>query len=259
MRGTADWDSVAGAWERRGPQRLWRAHSDAVNGALLVEWLPEGGRRALKTDAFDEAFGSGLAAPLEERFDAVWEVDVAPAVLRAARRRHPGLRVVAADVRRLPFGDATVDVVVSLSTLDHFEEVDSIETALAEIARVVRPGGRVVVTLDNPENPLVAVRNRLPWPWLRRIGLVPYYVGKTLGRRRLRASLERHGFDVRAAAVIQHAPRAPAVALGWGLSRWAGARAARAFLRLTAACERLRRWPTRRWTGYFVAVLAVRR
>lgn len=252
-----DWGAIADEWERRRPQRVWRAHSDAVNAELLARWLPEGEGRVLKTDAFDEAFGPGVAVPLRERFDEVWELDVAPAVLVAVRRRHPGLRVFASDVRQLPLGDSTVDVVVSLSTLDHFENAGEIEVGLREIARVLRSGGRLVVTLDNPGNPLVAVRNRLPW--LRRIGVIPYYVGETLDRRNLRESLERVGFDVLEIDAIQHAPRAPVVALGWAIARLAGDRGARELLRLAGAFERLRGWPTRFRTGYFVAALAVRR
>ena len=254
-----DWSAVGEAWLHRRPQRLWRAHSDAINAGLLRRWVPAGrGGRVLKTDAFDEAFGDGLARPLRERFETLCEVDVAVPVLRAARRGNPGLRGVGGDVRALPLGDATMDAVVSLSTLDHFDEVDHIDAALAEFARVLRPGGRLIVTLDNPVNPAVALRNRLPGSWLRRIGLVPYYVGETIGPDRLARTLARHAFEVIEMDAIQHAPRAPAVALAWLLSRGGGKAAERAFLRAATGFERLRGWPTRFRTGYFVAALAVR-
>jgi hypothetical protein len=42
-------------------ETLWREHSDAVNGALLVRWLArESCGLLLKTDLFDEAMGEGL-------------------------------------------------------------------------------------------------------------------------------------------------------------------------------------------------------
>ncbi len=255
-----DWGAVGEEWERRRPQRLWRAHSDAVNAALLRDWLPAAGaRRALKTDAFDEAFGGGLASLLRERFEEVWEIDLAVAVLRAARRRHPDLRVLGADVRRLPFASGSVDGIVSLSTLDHFEDETAIHAALAECARVLRPGGRLIVTLDNPGNPLVALRNRLPLGWLRQIGLVPYYVGRTLDRRGLEAALEGAGLEALEVRAILHVPRAPAVAAARLVGRAFGDGGWRGFLRIAGAFEALGGWPTRFATGYFVAALAVRR
>src|SRR5204863_8026948 len=66
------------------------------------------------------------------------------------------------DVRALPFADGSFDVVVSTSTLDHFQARADIDTALRELHRVLASDGLAVVTLDNPWNPLVALRNALP-------------------------------------------------------------------------------------------------
>ena len=46
-----------------------------------------------------------------------------------------------ADVRRLPLADNRVDVVLSNSTLDHFDTEQEIEESLHELARVLKPGG----------------------------------------------------------------------------------------------------------------------
>src|SRR5204863_6785753 len=56
-----------------------------------------------------------------------------------------------------------------------------VRTGLAELRRVLSPHGRLVVTLDNGLNPVVALRNRLPLGILRRVGAVPYFVGVTCG------------------------------------------------------------------------------
>lgn len=53
-------------------------------------------------------------------------------------------RVLGADLTRLPFADATFDVVIASEVLEHVAD-DS--AAIAELARVVRPGGRVGVTV----------------------------------------------------------------------------------------------------------------
>ncbi len=63
---------------------------------------------------------------------------------RAADR---GLRVVAASILHLPFADGAFDVAYSLKVLAHVREIES---ALAELARVVRPGGVVLAEFYNP-------------------------------------------------------------------------------------------------------------
>jgi SAM-dependent methyltransferase len=63
----------------------------------------------------------------------------------------PGLELAVADGRALPHDDASFDHACSISVLEHIEERGD-EEALRELARVVRPGGRVVVTLPHAES-----------------------------------------------------------------------------------------------------------
>jgi SAM-dependent methyltransferase len=167
-------------------------------------------------------------------------VDASTEAVAAARRRDPELDARVADVRALPFEAGSFDVVVSTSTLDHFSSRDEVGDALRELHRVLASGGLAVVTLDNPWNPLVALRNALPLRPLARIGLVPYYVGPTLGPRGLRAALDAAGFAVEEVSAVMHVPRV-------------AARALRPPLRLLLAGERLSRSPTQFLTGQFVA------
>jgi len=60
----------------------------------------------------------------------------------------PGLALLVADGRALPFQEASFDHACSISVLEHIEEPGDVE-ALRELARVVRPGGRVLVTLPH--------------------------------------------------------------------------------------------------------------
>ena len=62
----------------------------------------------------------------------------------------PGLDLQVADGRALPFADASFDHACSISVLEHIEEPGDAE-ALRELARVVRRGGRVLVTLPHSE------------------------------------------------------------------------------------------------------------
>jgi SAM-dependent methyltransferase len=244
------WDDVVASWRMTRREETLRAYSDAVNGALLRRWLPEvSGGRVLKTDLFDEAVGQGLYPLFRSLGAAVAGVDISRAVVDAARRRYPDLEAATGDVRSLSHEDGAFDVVVSNSTLDHFESVAEIETALRELRRVLTPGGVLIVTLDNPGNPLVALRNALPPKLLRRLGLVSFDMGTTCGRRELAALLVRAGFEVTHLSAVMHVPRV----LVAGLAFAGGSRLQRAL----AALERLSRLPTRYLTGQFVAARAV--
>lgn len=239
--------------------QLWRRHSDRVNRELLERWL--GTERAglvLKTDLFDEAVSDGLVPFLQERADLVVGIDVSRFVVSNAVEQCPGLAAVYADVARLPFEDGCFDRVVSLSTLDHFDSHEEIVHALRELKRLLRPSGELLLTLDNLANPVVRLRNALPIGWLHRMGIVPYYVGPTCGPRRLRSLVRETGLVVRETMGIMHAPRIVAVAVARLLSSRATPAAQSRFLRALRSFERLRDWPTRFLTGYFIAIRAVR-
>jgi SAM-dependent methyltransferase len=253
-RGGGAWDSVLEGWEPSRGERFLRAYSDAVNGALARAWLPRGdGLRVLKTDLFDEAVGAGVYPALRERAGRVVGIDVSPAVLEAARARYPELEAREGDVRRLDFADGSFDAVFSNSTLDHFATLDDAEAGLRELRRVLVPGGRLLVTLDNGANPLVAARNALPDALLRRLRLVPYPTGATCGPRRLSRLLAAAGFELEASRAVMHFPRLLARA-----AAAPGRPATPTVLRAVLAFERLGQAPTRYLTGQFVAASARR-
>lgn len=249
------WDAALAGWSEGPTAAFLRRYSDAVNERLLADWLQPGeARRALKTDLFDEAVGDGLVGALRARARDVIAIDISPAVVAAALGRYPDLDARCADTRRLPFDDRAFDLVLSNSTLDHFDSFDDVRAALAELHRVLEPGGRLVLTLDNGANPLVLLRNALPDPLLSRLRLVPYPLGATCGPRRLRRLLAGAGFDVDASRGVMHLPRV--------LVRAAAALAPRAsgrLLRGVMAFERLGALPTRYLTAQFVAASARRR
>jgi SAM-dependent methyltransferase len=239
------WDGVFARWKEHAGASSLRAYSDAVNTALVAEWLPSDAGRVLKTDLFDEAVAPGIYPALLDRGASVVGIDVSPAVVEAARERHPGLDARPGDVRRLEFPDSAFDAVVSNSTLDHFATLDQAATALRELRRVLVPGGLLLLTLDNGANPLVALRNALPSRLAGRLGLVPYPTGATCGPRRLRRLLADTGFRVEETTALMHFPRLLL-------------RAAPALAPLALASERLAASPTRYLTGQFVAVRARR-
>jgi len=242
-------------FEGREPA-LWRSHSDAVNQRFLDRHLA--GRSfssALKTDLFDESVTEGVIPLLRERAEEVIGIDLLPEVVSAAADRYPGLPVAPGDVRALDFEDARFDLVVSLSTLDHLESTDEITTAVRELARVLVPGGTLVLTLDNPVNPVIALRQALPSQRLRSAGLVAYPVGPTVSPRRLATMAARAGLTVRSREALMHAPRVVAIALA---RRIETEPAARTFRRRAMRMEGLGGWPTKYLTGHFSAIIAER-
>jgi len=251
------WDEVGHEWEAGRTNELWRRCSDRIHNLWLDRTAGQPrGALVLKTDLFDEAFGDGLAAWFEQRGNRVIGCDLAFSTARGAFHRRKCKGSVVSDVRHLPFGGGTFDCVLSDSTLDHFQDEKQIQRSLKELSRVLRPRGTLLVTLDNPRHPLVALRNLYPAVW-RRLGIVPYSVGATCSARRLRKLLDEAGFEVIEMSAILHAPRVLVVAVcGW-LERRRGVRQPAAWwLRWLKRFELLGRLPSRQLTGHFIAAVA---
>jgi len=254
------WDSVYKKSKKDGSGYLWRSHSDAVNIDLVDRWLPLGTTgRLLKTDLFDEAMGEGIYPFLKAKAQNVLGIDLSSLIVNGALKRHNYLKGTIADVQHLPFKDNIFDIIVSISTLDHFKTSDEIANSLGELHRVLRVGGLLIITLDNLANPIIALRNILPFRLLNSLGIVPYFVGATFGPHRLNVILKQIGFDLLKTTAIMHCPRLLAVALAQRLERCDTAKTQRRFLRALMSFERLSHWPTRFLTGNFVAVKAIKR
>jgi hypothetical protein len=115
-----------------------------------------------------------------------------------------------------------------------------------------------VLTLDNPLNPIVWLRNHLPFQWLNRLGLVPYFVGATYSVKECREQLEQIGLKVTDVTAIAHVPRAPAILFNWFGERWKWKSLNDVATRVMERFEILQRWPSRYFTGYYIAFRAVK-
>jgi SAM-dependent methyltransferase len=137
---------VAG-WEQQvaGYDRFFGAITTRLVGPLLDAAAIGAGTRVL-----DAASGPGyVAAGAAERDASVIGADVAEGMLALARRLHPELAFRPGNAEALPFGDESFDAVVANFVLLHLGRP---ERAVAEFARVLRPGGRVALTVwDVPE------------------------------------------------------------------------------------------------------------
>jgi demethylmenaquinone methyltransferase/2-methoxy-6-polyprenyl-1,4-benzoquinol methylase len=91
----------------------------------------------------DLAAGTGTSSvPFRSAGASVVPADFSLGMLQVGKRRQPALPFVAGDALRLPFDDATFDTVTLSFGLRNVEDT---EAALAELLRVTRPGGRLVV------------------------------------------------------------------------------------------------------------------
>lgn len=93
------WKGISETFQKNLPQDLWRAHSDAVNKALLMRWWPvDKVDQLLKTDLFDEAANEGLYPFLDARANHVLGMDISFPVASQARLRYPGFQTIEADL-----------------------------------------------------------------------------------------------------------------------------------------------------------------
>jgi ubiquinone/menaquinone biosynthesis C-methylase UbiE len=103
----------------------------------------------------DLACGTGNAALVAARAGAqVTGLDNSPRLLEVARERVPGAEFVQGDALELPFADGEFDQAVSVFGLIFARPA---EKAVAELIRVVRPGGRVAITTWQPRGSFFGV------------------------------------------------------------------------------------------------------
>lgn len=228
----------------------YRANEERLIAAHLG---PLGGLRLLKTDLWDEARNTRILEWAAAQGAGVFGVDISPPIVAAARRNlgDAVLRAAIGDVRWLPFADASFDAVYSMGTVEHFAET---ETALGEIHRVLRPGGRAIIGVPNRHDPFL---RPLLVTLLDTFGWYGYGLEKSYSRRRLRRMLQAAGFEVVHETGILFIPgwlrMADLAAHAW----W------RPLTRITGPAVRLFSWidarvPAARRHGYLLATVVTR-
>jgi SAM-dependent methyltransferase len=229
------------------------------------EWIRmAGGCRTygnvLKTDLFEDAYGDDRVfhdlfpgTGLRIGIDANAET-----VRRAVRLGAGAFEGFVCDVRHLALPDASIDLVVSTSTLDHFKGKRDIADSFDELNRVTRPGATVIVTLDNPRNPFYFILRWFIRHILSRGVWATFHLGATLSMTELEEMLVERGFHVDKKGYLIHNPRGLSTLLFLGSRRLLG-RHADAPIRMFLRCFMLLgRLPTRSFTGCFLAVSAVK-
>ena len=145
-------DEVADVYDESLPVHVTE-HYLAKRIGFVLETSPPPGR------LLDVGCGTGvLAARLAARGYDATGLDPSDGMLQRLRERAPAVTAVQASATEMPFDDGQFDLSVSVATMHHIADPDSVRRALAEMVRVVRPGGKVIVWDHNPRNPY--------WPYL---------------------------------------------------------------------------------------------
>lgn len=135
----------------------------------------------------DIAGGDGYwAAQVAKRGAYAVAIDLAMHKLERGRTLpdRPGL--VRGDALRLPFPSASVDGAMSMCAIEHFDDAPE---ALAEMARVIRPGGVLSMSAD-------ALSDESDWPDLSRGHREAFFVVETFSKAKLTKLLDEAGFEV---------------------------------------------------------------
>lgn len=176
-------------------QRLFAEHFPALDGLSI-----------LKTDLWDEARNTRILVWAHRHGARVSGIDISMPTLLLARQAFAaaglpgGLSAAAGDVRDLPFGDNQFDAIYSMGTIEHFAET---ERAVAEMARVLKPGGRAIIGVPNRLDPFL---RPLLASAMQFMGIYGYGYEKSYTRAALRQMLERAGLIVVAETAILFMP-----------------------------------------------------
>jgi SAM-dependent methyltransferase len=147
------YDTLAATYDRERFGNSYGRYVDAMERSVLDEWL----RGTDPAEVVDIACGTGRLLDY-----AKTGVDLSRAMLRKAEMKWQDRRLVEADATSTRLPDAGFTAVICFHLLMHLDAA-ACSAVLREAARIVRPGGRII--LDIPSKPRRALSRRPPSGW----------------------------------------------------------------------------------------------
>ena len=142
----SNFDRIADVYDESLPAHVVD-HYLEKRTAFVLEHCPRGA-------ALDVGCGTGaLAARLAGAGYDVVGLDPSEGMLRVLEGRTSSVRAVKGSATSIPFDEGRFDLVLSVAVMHHIAAADEVRRTLAEMVRVTRPGGRVLVWDHNPRNP----------------------------------------------------------------------------------------------------------
>lgn len=153
-------------------------------GGTLLRWL---GRDLRGKRVLDVAGGDGYWAGLTTKRGAkAVSIDLARSKMLYGQTLQNAPGLIECDALKLPFADGSFDAIMSVCAIEHFDDGGQ---SLDEMARVLAPGGQLVMSAD------VLSRSR-QWPKLREAHCAKYYVKHTYTHESLGKLLTERGIDL---------------------------------------------------------------
>jgi ubiquinone/menaquinone biosynthesis C-methylase UbiE len=188
---TSHFDDIATAYDQSLPAHVVE-HYVRKRTRFVLEHCPRG-------QVLDVGCGTGLlATQLAGAGYDVTGVDASEGMLEVLRARTSEVESVRGSGTALPFADDTFDLVLSVAVMHHIADSGEVRRALAEMVRVAKPSGRILVWDHNPRNPY----------WKSLMTRVPQDTGdeRLIGERELVTGLEESGAEILASTQLGLVP-----------------------------------------------------
>jgi ubiquinone/menaquinone biosynthesis C-methylase UbiE len=188
---TSHFDDIATAYDQSLPAHVVE-HYLSKRTRFVLEHCPLG-------QVLEVGCGTGLlAAQLAGAGYDVTGVDPSEGMLEVLRARTSEVETVHGSGTALPFPDDTFDLVLSVAVMHHIADPGEVHRALAEMVRVTKPSGRILVWDHNPRNPY----------WKNLMARVPQDTGdeRLIGEHELVTGLEESGAEILASAQLGLVP-----------------------------------------------------